>query len=73
MGSTKKEPKAGRAAGKPKLSKSAQDRIGRELQAFYQELVDEPLPDKLKALLDSLGADEQPETKRQSDKKASRE
>lgn len=48
-----------RTAGKPALSKAAQDRIGRELRAYYQELVDAPIPDKLQQLLTQLDNEEQ--------------
>ncbi len=59
MGKSKRAGESSGPADKPKLSKGAQDRIGRELRAYYQDLVDEPLPDKLQALIESLGTEEQ--------------
>ncbi len=48
-----------RTAGKPALSESTQDRIGRDLRAYYQELVDAPIPDKLQQLLTKLENEEE--------------
>lgn len=41
-----------------RLPKSAHDRIARELRAYYQGLVNEPLPGKFQELLERLDRDE---------------
>ena len=38
----------------PTIGRLAQDRIGRELQAFYGSLLEQPLPDAVSALLGAL-------------------
>jgi len=42
------------SGGEKRLPKSAHDRIARELQAYYRDLVNEPLPDKFAKLLEDL-------------------
>ncbi len=43
----------GRRAG-PKMDRAIQDKIGRELRSFYEELLRQPLPEKLTAPLGAL-------------------
>lgn len=38
----------------PKLDRGTQSRIGDQLRAMYNDLMDQPVPDKFKALLDQL-------------------
>ena len=38
----------------PKLDRGMQDRIGHELRAMYEELLKQPLPEKLTAPLQAL-------------------
>ncbi len=38
----------------PKLDRGTQSRIGDQLRAMYTELMEQPVPDKFKALLDKL-------------------
>jgi hypothetical protein len=38
----------------PKLDRSTQTRIGDQLRAMYHDLMEQPVPDKFKALLDQL-------------------
>jgi hypothetical protein len=40
--------------GGPKLDRGTQSRIGDQLRAMYNDLMDQPVPDKLKALLEQL-------------------
>ena len=44
----------------PRLDRVAQDRIGRELRAMYDELLRQPLPANLMALLGAHDAKVQP-------------
>ena len=39
----------------PTLDREIQARIGDKLRAMYDELVDQPVPDRFKDLLDRLG------------------
>ena len=41
-------------SGKPKLDAGIQSRIGDELRAMYDDLMHQPVPDRLKALLEQL-------------------
>jgi len=41
-------------SGKPKLDQGIQSRIGDQLRAMYDDLMHQPVPDKLKSLLDQL-------------------
>ena len=41
-------------SGKPKLDQGVQSRIGDQLRAMYDDLMHQPVPDKLKSLLDQL-------------------
>jgi hypothetical protein len=45
--------------GGPKLDRSTQTRIGDQLRAMYHDLMDQPVPDRFKALLDQLEQREQ--------------
>jgi hypothetical protein len=38
----------------PKLDRGTQSRIGDQLRAMYNDLMDQPVPDKFKALLEQL-------------------
>lgn len=38
----------------PRLSRTLQGHLGRQLRAVYSELIDEPMPDKFAKLLDEL-------------------
>lgn len=38
----------------PKLDRGTQSRIGDQLRAMYTDLMEQPVPDKFKALLDQL-------------------
>jgi len=40
--------------GGPKLDRGTQSRIGDQLRAMYNDLMDQPVPDKFKALLEQL-------------------
>lgn len=54
--SSEKPPEDGSArknAG-PKLDRGTQSRIGDQLRAMYTDLMEQPVPDKFKALLDQL-------------------
>jgi hypothetical protein len=39
---------------KPKIDRAIQDKIGRELRAMYEELVRQPLPERLTAPLRAI-------------------
>ena len=43
-----------KARNKPRPTERLQDLIGEHLRLYYAELVDEPVPDKLTALIDRL-------------------
>jgi Anti-sigma factor NepR len=43
-----------RRESQPTIGRHAQDRIGRELRAMYGDLVEQPLPDEVSALLGAL-------------------
>ena len=43
-----------RRKAQPTIGRHAQDKIGRELRAMYGELVEQPLPDEVSALLGAL-------------------
>jgi hypothetical protein len=38
----------------PRLDRTSQRRIGEQLRAMYDDLVQQPVPDRFKALLDKL-------------------
>lgn len=38
----------------PKLDRGTQSRIGDQLRAMYNDLMDQPVPDKFKSLLEQL-------------------
>jgi hypothetical protein len=38
----------------PKLDRGTQSRIGDQLRAMYTDLMDQPVPDRFKSLLDQL-------------------
>jgi hypothetical protein len=40
--------------GGPRLDRGTQSRIGDQLRAMYTDLMEQPVPDKFKALLDQL-------------------
>jgi hypothetical protein len=42
------------ADSKPKIDRAMQDRIGHELRAMYEELLKQPLPEKLTAPVRAL-------------------
>jgi hypothetical protein len=42
------------ADSKPKIDRAMQDRIGQELRAMYEDLLKQPLPEKLTAPLRAL-------------------
>ncbi|MCC5977105.1 MAG: hypothetical protein JJU21_03505 [Salinarimonas sp.] len=42
------------AHGKPQLDRPTQTRIGDQLRSMYAELMDQPVPDRFRALLDQL-------------------
>ncbi|HEV2560358.1 MAG TPA: NepR family anti-sigma factor [Microvirga sp.] len=44
-------------AGDPKLDRAIQSRIGDQLRAMYDDLIQQPVPDRLKDLLGQLGKD----------------
>ena len=54
--SSEKPPENGPAgkSGGPKLDRGTQSRIGDQLRAMYTDLMEQPVPDKFKALLDQL-------------------
>lgn len=41
-------------SGGPKLDRGTQSRIGDQLRAMYNDLMEQPVPDKFKSLLDQL-------------------
>ncbi len=41
--------------GDPKLDRAIQSRIGDQLRAMYDDLIQQPVPDRFKDLLDKLG------------------
>jgi len=41
-------------SSEPKLDKVSQGRIGDQLRAMYDDLMQQPVPDRFKALLDQL-------------------
>jgi hypothetical protein len=43
----------------PKLDRGTQSRIGDQLRAMYTDLMDQPVPDRFKSLLDQLEKREQ--------------
>ena len=43
------------ASPNPSLDRAIQARIGDKLRSMYDELVDQPVPDRFKDLLDRLG------------------
>lgn len=45
----------------PALDRAVQAQIGDKLRALYGELADQPLPDRLTAILNRMGADTSPE------------
>jgi len=54
--SSEKLPEDGSAGknGGPRLDRGTQSRIGDQLRAMYTDLMEQPVPDKFKALLDQL-------------------
>ncbi|MBF9231958.1 NepR family anti-sigma factor [Microvirga alba] len=46
-------------ADEPKLDSTSQKRIGDQLRAMYDELMQQPVPDRFKDLLDQLDKKEQ--------------
>lgn len=44
----------------PRIDRQSQDRIGQELQAMYQELIEEPIPDRILDVLRALEARDEP-------------
>jgi len=53
-----------RKAGRAGRGKNRQDLIGRQLRRMYQDLVNEPLPDSFKDLLQQIEHDKSDETER---------
>ncbi len=49
------EPAVQELGAEPTLDREIQARIGDKLRAMYNELVDQPVPDRFKDLLDRLG------------------
>ena len=47
-------PSARGKPGAPSLDRGTQSRIGDKLRAMYNDLMDQPVPDKFRALLDQL-------------------
>ena len=47
-------PSDGRLATDPKLDSGSQKRIGDQLRAMYDELMQQPVPDRFRDLLDQL-------------------
>lgn len=45
---------AGKGDGQPQLDRPTQTRIGDQLRSMYAELMDQPVPDRFRALLDQL-------------------
>ncbi len=45
---------SGKLAPDPKLDSTSQKRIGDQLRAMYDELVQQPVPDRFKLLLEQL-------------------
>jgi hypothetical protein len=58
---------SGRGQGAPKLEPGAQKALGRELRAMYDELIEEPVPDRFLQLLDQLEQSEKPAENKQDD------
>ncbi len=50
---------------KPQLDRPTQTRIGDQLRSMYAELMDQPVPDRFRALLDQL---DDPEKKSKADR-----
>lgn len=50
-------------AAEPSLDKMSQKRIGDQLRAMYDELVQQPVPDRFKDLLDQLEKSRQEKAK----------
>jgi len=42
-------------APEPALDRAVQARIGEKLRAMYDELLEQPVPDRFKSLIDQLG------------------
>lgn len=54
---------------KPQLDRSTQTRIGDQLRSMYAELMDQPVPDRFRTLLDQL---DDPAKKQKADREDDR-
>lgn len=54
MAGNKPGARAGEGAGKPGIQVQVQDHIGRQLRAVYDDVLNQPVPDRLLELLDQL-------------------
>ena len=60
---------AGKGDRQPQLDRPTQTRIGDQLRSMYAELMDQPVPDRFRALLDQL---DDPEKKAKPDREDGR-
>lgn len=58
----KKDDEVENSTGKPSMSPDSQAFIGLKLRELYDDVVAEPVPDRLLELLGKLGEDEKPKS-----------
>ena len=54
MAGNKPGARAGEGSGKPGIQVQVQDHIGRQLRAVYDDVLNQPVPDRLLELLEEL-------------------